>query len=255
MATDSIQSFADCVSQVEKNQLLGVNLVNALAWLLILVLVSASMGVALLLLVPGWILRRVLSEYHVRRIQALGATVSESQFPELHKAAAEVLARFGVMEVPRIIVISSGETNALALKFARQRVVVLLSELVEGIVESPAQLRFLLAHEFCHGALDHGWRGIFELYKPAKYRQGRELTCDCAGVVAAAQAQEARMVIRRLCVGNRLSARVNELALKLEAETIYSGFSGWLLRRHLTHPPAGVRLKNIDAFARAHAIG
>lgn len=66
---------------------------------------------------------------------------------------------------------------------------------------------------------------------PARYRQARELTCDCAGVVAAGAAQESRMVIRRLCVGNRLSPRVNEDALRREAANIYSGFSGWLLRR------------------------
>jgi Zn-dependent protease with chaperone function len=254
MATSQISNFADCVSQTERNQRAVVTFVNVIVWLAILVAVVATMGLLLLLLVPGWILRRLLSEYNVRKIQALGATVSAAQFPELFQAAGEVLVRFHVTQRPRIIVISSGETNALALKFARQRVIVLLSELVEGIIESPAQLRFLLAHECCHHALDHGGRGIFEIVKPAKYRQARELTCDNAGMVAAADVQEARMVIRRLCVGNRLSVRVNEEALKRESETIYSGFSGWLLRRYLTHPPAGARLQNIDSFAQAIAI-
>ncbi len=254
MAAGSIRTFEDCVSESEKHQRLTVALVNGLLWLLVLGVIAATMGVALLFLLPGWLLKHLLSEYHVRRIQALGATVTHTQFPEVYRAASEVLTRFGVPEVPRIVVISSGEANALALKFARKRVVVLLSELLEGVIENPAQLRFLLAHECCHHALDHGWRGVFELIKPAKYRQARELTCDCAGVVAAGATQEARMVIRRLCVGNRLSARVDEDALRREAATIYAGFSGWLLRRDLTHPPAGVRLENVDGFARANAI-
>ena len=58
------------------------------------------------------------------------------------------------------------------------------------------------------------------------------------------------MTIRRLCVGNRLSERLDELELKKEALSIYSGFSGWLLRRKLSHPPAGTRITNIDGFAR-----
>jgi Zn-dependent protease with chaperone function len=92
------------------------------------------------------------------------------------------------------------------------------------------------------------------LSKPAKYRQARELTCDNAGLVAAGDAKEARMMIRRLCVGNRLSGRLDEQELKKEARTIYSGFSGWLLRRKLSHPPAGARIGNIESFAGRQGI-
>ncbi len=249
-----VESFADCVSQAERQQRFSVNLVNGIAWLLLIVATISTFGALLLLVLFGWLLRGLLSEYHVRRIQALGATVSETQLPEVHRAAGEVLQRFGVRTMPRIVVIGSGEVNALSLKFARKRVAVLLSELVEGIIDSPAQLRFLLAHEFCHHALDHGARGVFEIYKPAKYRQARELTCDNAGVVAANDAKEGRMLVRRLCVGNRLSARLDELSLKHEAQLIYSGFSGWLVRRYLSHPPAGARISNIESFAAQQGI-
>jgi Zn-dependent protease with chaperone function len=245
-----IGSFADCLSDEEKGQRFGVTFVNSVLWLGLAILTAASLGIVLLVLFLGWLLRLMLANYNVRRVQAFGATVSEDQMPEVHKALAEVLARFGSKETPRIVVIGAGEINALALKFARQRVVVLMSELLEGIIDQPAQLRFLLAHECCHHALDHAGRGIFELYKPARYRQAREMTCDNAGVLAANDAKEACAVIGKLCVGNRLSARLNQPALQREAAMIYSGFSGWLLRRHLSHPPAGKRLANIERFAR-----
>jgi Zn-dependent protease with chaperone function len=249
MASMQIGSFADCVSEEERNQRFSVTVVNSVLWFGLAAVVAASLGIMLLVFLLGWLSRLLLANYNVRRVQALGATVSDDQMPEVHKALTEVLARFGSKEIPRIVVIGAGEVNALAIKFARQRVVVLLSELLEGIIDNPAQLRFLLAHECCHHALDHGGRGIFELYKPARYRQAREMTCDNAGVVAANDAKEACVVISKLCVGNRLSSRLNQRALQREAATIYSGFSGWLLRRHLSHPPAGKRLANIERFA------
>jgi hypothetical protein len=52
------------------------------------------------------------------------------------------------------------------------------------------------------------------------------------------------------CIGNKLSGRLAERALVDEADTIYSGLIGWFVRRHLTHPPAGARLKNLVEFAR-----
>ncbi|MBN2573238.1 MAG: M48 family metallopeptidase [Deltaproteobacteria bacterium] len=253
MAT-RIATFADCVSQEERDQRFSVTLVNVLLWLMVLVAVIGSMGLLLLFILPGWLIRHLLSEYMVRSIQALGATVSEKQFPEVHRAAGEVLQRFGATVSPRIVVVGSGEVNALAIKFARRRVIVLLSELLEGIIDNPAQLRFLLAHECCHHALDHGPRGMFEMHKSAKYRQARELTCDNAGLVAANDAKEARGMIRRLCVGHRLSERLDEQELKKEARSIYTGFSGWLLRRKLSHPPAGARISNIESFANRQGM-
>ncbi|HUS40347.1 MAG TPA: hypothetical protein VMX74_12900 [Pirellulales bacterium] len=49
-------------------------------------------------------------------------------------------------------------------------------------------------------------------------------------------------------VGPKLYDHLSESALKTEAGYLYSGFVGWLLRGHLTHPPAGARLENLDRF-------
>ena len=159
------------------------------------------------------------------------------------------MKRFGEAKTPRIIVIGAGELNAMAVHFARRKIVVIFSELLEAIIENPHELEFLLAHELCHQSLDHGWRGWFELYKPAKYKQARELTCDNAGMVAAADLGAAQAVICKLCVGRILAPRLNNEALKEEARHIYSGFSGWLVRNYLSHPPAGARIENLELFA------
>jgi len=55
-------------------------------------------------------------------------------------------------------------------------------------------------------------------------------------------------LIKKLCVGNKLHDRLAEPALIDEARTIYSGLIGWFVRRHLSHPPAGARLANLEEF-------
>jgi Zn-dependent protease with chaperone function len=248
MAFDSITQFQQCISTEEKKGRASVTLVNVVIWLFLIFLTTCSFGALLLVAFVGWLLRSLFAEYNVRKLQALGTTASPDQFPAVAEAVTSVCERFNFAKRPRVIVLSSGETNAFAMKFARKRVMVILSELLEGIIERPEEVRALVAHEMCHNALDHGPRGVFEIYKSARYKAGRELTCDNAGLVAAENLDSAKTLIKKLCVGPKLYDHLSDRALITEAGYLYSGFVGWLLRGHLTHPPAGARLENLDRF-------
>jgi len=250
MRADRITRIAQCISREEQKQRMGVAFVNLLVWLVLLLACFFTAGVLLVVFLVSWLFALVLSEYNVRKIQALGVTVSPRQFPQVAQALADVCQRFGLTTLPRVIVLSSGETNAFAVKFARKRVVLILSELLETILENPAELRAVLGHEVSHTVLDHGARGAFELYKPAKYKAARELTCDNVGLVAAADLEAAKTVLKKLCVGKRLYGGLSEAALVDEANAIFSGLVGWFVRRHLTYPPAGARLRNLEQFAQ-----
>jgi Zn-dependent protease with chaperone function len=251
MRLDNITGFSQCVSGAERKQRFGVTFTNLLLWALLILATVSSFGSLLVILGISWIISSLLSGYHVRRLQALGATVSSAQFPQVYQALMEVCDRFGVAHRPRIVVVSSGETNAFAVKFARKKVILILSELLEGVIDQPAELRALLGHELCHTTLDHGSRGTFEMYKPARYKAARELTCDNAGFVAAGGSlDDACTLVKKLCVGKVLYRSLSEQALVEEALDIYSGLVGWLVGRHLTHPPAGARLKNLREFAK-----
>jgi Zn-dependent protease with chaperone function len=206
--------------------------------------------VLLVVFAISWVIGLILSEYNVRKIQALGVTVSPRQFPKVAEALADVCQRFGLANPPRVIILGSGETNAFAVTFARKRVVLILSELLEAVLDDPRELRAVLGHEVGHTVLDHGRRGVFEMYKPARYKAARELTCDNVGLVAAGDVEGAKTVLKKLCVGKRLFSGLSEDALIDEANTIYSGLVGWFVRRHLAYPPAGTRLKNIEQFAQ-----
>ena len=247
-AEDQVESFADCVSDEERKQRLSVLLVNTLIWIVLIIAVVATLGTVLIFALMGKVVQILLAEYNVRRLQAFGCTVSERQFPTVLRAANDVCDRFGIDNRYRIILIPSGELNAFAIKFAKKKVVVILSELLEAVIESPDELRALLAHELCHTVLDHGWRHTFEIYKPMRYVAGRELTCDNAGLVASGNLEATKSLLKKLCVGKRLSKLVNETSLIMESEQIYRGLTGWLLRQYLSHPPAGARIKNIETF-------
>jgi Zn-dependent protease with chaperone function len=207
------------------------------------------MGFILIFYALTWLVNALLAEYNVRKLQSLGTVATPEQFPEVHDALREVCGRLGVAKLPRLIVISHSQVNAMAIKFARKRVVVLFSETLEGMLESPDELRFILGHEVAHTILDHGSRGIFELYKPAPYRAARELTCDNCGLLMGGDPDSARMALKRLGVGNRLAHRLNDDFLMREGVYIYSGLTGWLLRQYLTHPPLGKRIANINESA------
>ena len=262
MSVEQITSFAQCVSREERKLRFFVTLTNLVIWGII-----GSIGIGLLygftqdpaaltgvlvylvLFMGPWLVSYLLAEYNVRKLWALGASVSDRQFPAVREAANAVQQRFQMKEDVRIIILSSGEANAFAIKFARKRVVVIFTELLEGIIDNPEELRALLAHEMCHVVLDHGWRGTFELRKPKPYQAARELTCDNAGYVAAGDVEATKTMLRKLCAGYKLHRLLSDETLAEEAVHIYSGFAGWLIRRYLSHPPFGKRIQNVHDFA------
>lgn len=245
-----VRSVDQCISEEERKKRPSVILGSILVCVFLAALVFASFGGILIALGIGWVVNQLLSEYNVRKLQAYGTAASPDQFPEIAQALGEVCQQFGIREQPRVIVLSNPMLNAFAVKFARKRVIVLLSETLEGVLDDPAKLRFILGHELGHTMLDHGKRGLFELYKPASFRAARELTCDNVGTACAGDPESAKEVLKRLGVGNRLYDRLNDGYLAAEARYIESGITGWLLKQYMTYPPLGKRLRNVDAFAR-----
>ncbi|MFA4985497.1 MAG: M48 family metallopeptidase [Candidatus Brocadiia bacterium] len=249
-----VNSVSDCISDEEKKQRTSITIVNSIVWLLLTISTAATLGIFLVVIFIVWFTNWLLSELNVRKLQLLGTSVSPEQFPEVYTAAREACTKLGVEELPRIIVINSGEMNAFALKFARKRVIVLLSRTLEGIIDNPAELRFLLGHELAHNVLNHGWRGTFEIYTSPAYKAAREMTCDNCGLAAADDISMAKQALKRLAVGNELYTRIKDKHLEKEAEYIYSGLAGWLLKQQATYPSFGRRISNIDQFAKTIGI-
>jgi Zn-dependent protease with chaperone function len=239
----------DCISRDERKKRIGVALINSLIWMVLALFAFATMGLIVLAYGFTWLIKELLAEYNVRKLQALGTEATEGQFPEIIGALRDACSVLGIRDLPKVVVVNLSEINAFAVKFARKKVIVLLSETLEGVLDQPDQLRFFLGHELGHVVLDHGKRGWFELYKPASYKAAREMTCDNCGCAAAGNQSAAKEALKRLAVGNELYPRLSESFLAEEARYIYSGITGWLIKQYLTYPPLGKRLMNVEEFA------
>jgi Zn-dependent protease with chaperone function len=246
-----VTEVRDCISREEKKARLGFYLLNGIVYLFLTILVVSTFGVMLIFYAVGWVINQLLAEYHVRKLMAYGTAAGPDQFPEISSSLSAICDHFGVREQPRVIILNNPMINAFAVRFAQKKVIVLLSEILEGVLDKPEQLRFILGHEMGHMMLDHSWRGRMAVLKPARFSAGRELTCDNVGTVAAGQAESAKEALKRLGVGNKLFHRLDESYLSAEAKYIFSGITGWLLKSYLTYPPLGRRIENVGAFFRS----
>lgn len=253
-----ITSFRQCTSRVEKKQKLMLVLLNSLLWPVLacvfVLLLIASMGLILIPLVFGWLVALLLAEYSVRKIQATGVTVTAEQLPEVWQASESIRQQFGYKHEPRIIILNHAQANAFAVKIARKKVIILYTELLDALADDPAELRFVLGHEYCHLALDFGWTRHFVKFKPVRFRYGRELTCDNAGVVAAGDFAAGVSALCKIIAGPRLAPQLDHAALVQQADELESGFAGWCVRNWLVHPPLGKRMDSVSEFAAEHSI-
>ena len=126
----------------------------------------------------------MLSEYHVRSCR-LSERPPRRTSSRRWRRHSDICTQFNVEPQPKVIILNSSEVNAFALRFARKKVIVLLSQVLEGIIDQPGQLRFILAHELGHLVLDDTFGGKFLVFRPAAFKAARELTCDNCGCAAA----------------------------------------------------------------------
>lgn len=233
-----------CLSPQERGARTLCLALSGILWIAAIPLTFVMFGLPIVL-----ILFRLLSEaYLVRKLKANAVRVRPAQFPAIHGAYEDCRKALGIAADVDIYIVQTGEMNAFSLGLLRKRVVLLYSTAIEHAIRDLAQLRFLLGHELTHSALDSTFAGRFLLYRNARFRAGREATCDRAGAACAGNADAAALMLKRLLVGNSLYQEVAEAPLAQDADDAKSGFLGWLLRQYATYPPAGDRLRGIRAF-------
>lgn len=233
-----------CISPQERSARRGCFAVSGLAWIILIPLTVLWFGIPVLV----FLLRLVSEAYLTRKLRANLVRVRASQFPSIHEAYEACRKSLGIQDDVDIYIMQSGELNAFSLGLMRKRVVVLNSTALEGTLQEPAQLRFLLGHELTHAALDKTFAGRFLLYRSAKLKAGREATCDRAGAACAGDSEAATAMLKRLFVGNWLFQEVAEEPLMEDGDEAKRGFLGWLLRQYSTYPTAGDRLRGVRAF-------
>jgi hypothetical protein len=242
-----ITKISDCISTEEKKKRFSAWLLNGFLWLNSIIPVIFLPWLIIFFFVFKGI-NYLTSEYNVRKVRALGTTVSQAQFPEIFEGLIAVCTQFDVKQPPRVILLNINEINAVAVKYARKKVIILFSKTLEGILDNPNEIKFFIGHELAHVILDSGLRGMFEYFKTGSLIAARELTCDNCGLAASGNLEDSITSIKRLAIGNELTKKINSEYLIAEARELYSGFTGRMLRNNLRYPPFGKRIENLITF-------
>jgi Zn-dependent protease with chaperone function len=204
----------------------------------------------------------------IRQSQLLGNAiqVSERQFPELHCLAREAAARLN-MPQPPVFITQNPTLNAFALGFLRRQSVVLHSATVEAM--SPAELQFVIGHEFSH--IKCGHTNVMVLTNSTQglnipllsqllqflflgWSRKAEYTCDRGGLLANRDPRAAIYALSKLAVGATLFQQldiedfVNCQRTAMNADTLTQ-----LSESLATHPYLVKRLQALYDFFRSEA--
>jgi Zn-dependent protease with chaperone function len=226
-------------------------------WIALGLATLGSLG-GLLLVVGLLALASHLGELAIAaHIKANAIEVGPKQLPELHATVLLCAARLGIT-APTVYVLQDSAWNALAMKLAGRRMVVLLSGAVDSLLQQGdlSQLAFVVGHELGHHACGHlelrhrflylgGWLPPLLLW----YRRRCELTCDRIGLHCAGNLQASLTALANMTVGAHLAQAVNiDTAIDQWERYRQETFVRWRTL-YASHPPKLWRLAALQAAA------
>jgi Zn-dependent protease with chaperone function len=229
------------------------------ALIVLLVLSVVTFGVFLLVIglvaLFGWL----AGQFAAAHIRANAVRVTEGQLPELHKIVTTFAAMAG-KPAPEVYVMQASAWNAMAMRFAGTRMVVLLSGAVDSLLlkGDMRQLAWLVGHELGHhfaGHLDTKRRFFVStcMLFPLVvfwYQRQCELTCDRYGLACAGSAMAAMRALANMAAGAQLGPRVDAAAAVEQWVQCRRSFFVRLRALYSTHPHVLCRIAETAASAR-----
>ncbi len=195
---------------------------------------------------------------YIGSIRANGIRVSQSQFPEVYRIAADIAERMGVTPLPAIYVLQAGGVlNALATKLVGVNYVIIYSDVLELAYEEQGgdALSFILCHEMAHIKRNHiMWHMLFapaRLLMASSYTRACEYTCDRYGAYYCPHGAANGLLI--MAAGTRLYRQVNAKELSNQVHT-ERGIWMKLAESLSTHPNLSKRLHAVEQFLAQQPI-
>jgi Zn-dependent protease with chaperone function/type II secretory pathway pseudopilin PulG len=220
-----------------RERVLGVFtlLIGLLVWLL---LVVGTFGVALIVLLLGFVGYLFVHSTLIAHIKGNGVALSEAQFPDLHAQFVACCEQLQMKQRPLAYVMNgNGGLNAFATKFLRSQYVVLLSDVVDAMKLHPDGVRFYIGHELGHLRMKHlswhflRWPVLWLPLVGAAYSRARESTCDRHGAACSSSADNAARAIAALAAGGE---RWQQLDIRAFVEQAKQSSGFWMSFHELT---------------------
>jgi Zn-dependent protease with chaperone function/Tfp pilus assembly protein PilE len=201
--------------------------IGAIFWL---ALVLATLGIALLYLVFGFIAYLFAHSALIAWIRGNGVKITPQQFPDLYGRYQQCCRKLGMEQPPEAYILNGqGVLNAFATKFVGRYFVVLNSNLVDAMMDKPGAVSFYMGHELGHIARGHLRMGPILLpgsllpLLGAGYRRAQEYTCDAFGAACCSDREAAVHALCALAAGDKRWSVLNVPAY-LEQAKDTSGF-------------------------------
>lgn len=176
-----------------------------LVWLALIV---GTVGVALLVLLLGYVLYLFAQSALIAHIRGNGVELSEAQFPDLHAQFVECCDRLQIKKHPQAYVLNgNGGLNAFATAFLGTQYVVLYSDVVDAMDKHTDGVRFYIGHELGHLRMKHlsghllRWPVLWLPLLGAAYSRARESTCDRHGLACSKSPEGAAQSLAALSAG------------------------------------------------------
>lgn len=228
------------------------------------VLLIATMGTIILLILPFMLLSWFYGLFFRAGIFGNAVRISQQQFPELDRMMQDTAAELGITRVPEAFIVSgNGALNAFAIRFIGGRFVVLYASTVDMALrrESHDELRAVIAHELAHHAAGHVSILRDILIKPAMvipylgfaYSRACEYTADRIACAVVKDGPTVGRALVSLAHGSEsLASKINLAAFVAQEESI-PGYAGYINEIYSTHPRMTRRVRAVLEYARTLA--
>ena len=202
-------------------------ILGLLIWLL---LIAGTFGVALLILLAGFVAHLFAQSALSARIKGNGVELSEAQFPDLYAHFSACCERLKIAKRPQVYIVNgNGALNAFATQFLGLQYVVLLSDVIDAMDRHAEGVRFYIGHELGHLRLRHisghllRWPVLWLPLIGAAYARAKETSCDRHGLACCSSPASAAHALAALSSGAKRWAKLDPAAYIRQANES-SGF-------------------------------
>lgn len=226
---------------------------GGIAWLFIIWLVILLFWLA----IPVALLLWILDQSFKAKLLGNSIRVSKEQYPDIFEIVQSHSQLIGLKNIPNVFIVNSqGAINALAIKFLKDKYVILFSDLVDLMLAhgSNKELSAIIGHEIGHHAAGHTawWKQI--LLKPAMflpffgtaYSRACELTSDRIALYLCGDKDATYRGLIALACGSRvLGPKTNIEAFKQQEKSLSSLFA-FFHDLYSSHPRITKRVIALD---------